>query len=161
LRQIVLISVGGKAHRVGLINAYGSVPIVIDAASVGLHAGDGDPVPGSLRELAFGGEAFVRIPPGARVLSNPVRLKVRPEADLAISLYVSKATQPQTIHSSAFQTSYFVSGDVTLVEDVETDDLQMMREEYDSGDHLHPNDAGGDAMAEAINLRLFKTHRYH
>jgi lysophospholipase L1-like esterase len=27
---------------------------------------------------------------------------------------------------------------------------------YDSGDHLHPNDAGYQAMANAINLKLFK-----
>ena len=27
---------------------------------------------------------------------------------------------------------------------------------YDSGDHLHPNDAGYKAMADSINLSLFK-----
>ena len=27
---------------------------------------------------------------------------------------------------------------------------------YDSGDHLHPNDAGYQAMANAIDLKLFK-----
>jgi lysophospholipase L1-like esterase len=27
---------------------------------------------------------------------------------------------------------------------------------YDSGDHLHPNDAGYQAMANAINLALFR-----
>lgn len=29
---------------------------------------------------------------------------------------------------------------------------------YDSGDHLHPNDAGYRAMANAIDLRLFREH---
>ena len=28
---------------------------------------------------------------------------------------------------------------------------------YDSGDHLHPNDAGYKAMADTIDLSLFKT----
>ena len=27
---------------------------------------------------------------------------------------------------------------------------------YDSGDHLHPNDAGYQAMADAVNLALFR-----
>jgi lysophospholipase L1-like esterase len=27
---------------------------------------------------------------------------------------------------------------------------------YDSGDHLHPNDAGYKAMADAIDLSLFR-----
>jgi lysophospholipase L1-like esterase len=31
-----------------------------------------------------------------------------------------------------------------------------MRADYDSGDHLHPNDAGYRAMAEAVDLSLFR-----
>jgi lysophospholipase L1-like esterase len=31
-----------------------------------------------------------------------------------------------------------------------------IRQEFDSGDHIHPNDAGNQAMADAFNLRLFK-----
>jgi lysophospholipase L1-like esterase len=30
---------------------------------------------------------------------------------------------------------------------------------YDSGDHLHPNDAGYQAMADAIDLKLFRRRR--
>jgi lysophospholipase L1-like esterase len=31
-----------------------------------------------------------------------------------------------------------------------------MKQEYDSGDHIHPNDAGNQAMADAFDLSLFK-----
>ena len=31
-----------------------------------------------------------------------------------------------------------------------------LRQEFDSGDHIHPNDAGNQAMADAFNLDLFK-----
>ena len=31
-----------------------------------------------------------------------------------------------------------------------------MKAEYDSGDHLHPNDAGYKAMADSLNVVLFK-----
>ncbi|MFE8597903.1 SGNH/GDSL hydrolase family protein [Archangium violaceum] len=37
----------------------------------------------------------------------------------------------------------------------QADPLQM-RPEYDSGDHLHPNDTGYEAMANAIDLTLFR-----
>jgi lysophospholipase L1-like esterase len=32
-----------------------------------------------------------------------------------------------------------------------------LRPEYDSGDHVHPNDLGHRAMADAINLKLFRS----
>ena len=31
-----------------------------------------------------------------------------------------------------------------------------LRPEYDSGDHVHPNDIGHRAMADAIDLKLFR-----
>ena len=31
-----------------------------------------------------------------------------------------------------------------------------LRAEFDSGDHIHPNDAGNHAMADAIDLKLFR-----
>lgn len=31
-----------------------------------------------------------------------------------------------------------------------------LKQEYDSGDHIHPNDAGNQAMADAFDLSLFK-----
>jgi lysophospholipase L1-like esterase len=31
-----------------------------------------------------------------------------------------------------------------------------MRPEYDPGDHIHPNDAGNQAMADALDLKLFR-----
>lgn len=31
-----------------------------------------------------------------------------------------------------------------------------LRREFDSGDHIHPNDAGNQAMADAIDLKLFR-----
>src|SRR5690606_23353639 len=31
-----------------------------------------------------------------------------------------------------------------------------LRAAFDSGDHIHPNDAGNQAMADAIDLQLFR-----
>ena len=38
----------------------------------------------------------------------------------------------------------------------DTQQPNKMKAEYDSGDHLHPNDAGYKAMADSLNLALFK-----
>ena len=36
---------------------------------------------------------------------------------------------------------------------------KRLKAEFDPGDHLHPNDAGYKAMADAIDLSLFKTKK--
>ena len=35
------------------------------------------------------------------------------------------------------------------------DEIKKLKKEYDSGDHLHPNDLGAKAMTNGINLELF------
>ena len=52
-------------------------------------------------------------------------------------------------HSGAFDA---VVDFATIMAD--SNDPQMMNPAYDSGDHLHPNDAGYQAMADAIPLSL-------
>lgn len=37
------------------------------------------------------------------------------------------------------------------------DDPQRLRPEYDSGDNIHPNDAGYEAMAETVDIGLFES----
>ncbi|WP_343076488.1 SGNH/GDSL hydrolase family protein [Jiangella mangrovi] len=38
-------------------------------------------------------------------------------------------------------------------------DPQRIRPEYDSGDHLHPGDAGYQAMADAVELSVLSPRR--
>lgn len=118
LRQIVHISIGGDWLRVRFSNRFGTVPLVIDAASIGIQDIGAAVVPGSLRELTFGGEASVAIAAGAKVLSDPVELTVADETNLAVSLYVSENnTGGSTMHSLAWQTSYISpAGDFTADE---------------------------------------------
>ena len=115
LRQIVHISIGGDWLRVRLSNRFGTVPLVIDAASIGIQEAGASVVPGSLRPLTFGGEPSIAVAAGAKVLSDPVELTVADEADLAINLYVSEDTGGSTSHDFAWQTSYISSGDQTGV----------------------------------------------
>jgi lysophospholipase L1-like esterase len=114
LRQIVRISLGGDQLRIRFSNRFGEVPLVIDAASIGIQDVGAEVVPGSLQELTFGGSSSVSIAAGAKVWSDPVELSVPDEADLAVSMYIAENnTGGSTKHTLAWQTSYIASGDFT------------------------------------------------
>ena len=101
LRQRVRLSAGGRAIRVRLTNAFGSSPLAIGAARVVLLDAAGNEIPGSGRQLSFGGVPGATIARGAPLLSDPVRLPVPPLARMAISLYLPGETGPCTCHNTA------------------------------------------------------------
>ena len=106
LRLVVHASAGGGRARVRIANTYGDAPLVIGAAHLARRAAGADIVPASDRTLRFGGAASIAIAPGASALSDPVDLDVPPLADLAVSLYLPRATAATTSHALALQTSY-------------------------------------------------------
>jgi lysophospholipase L1-like esterase len=88
LRMTPRLSIGGGAVRVRVSNAYGVRPLAIGAARVGLRASGPAVVPGSDRQLTFGGEKGAVIAAGAVLVSDPVALDVPALADLAVSLHL-------------------------------------------------------------------------
>jgi lysophospholipase L1-like esterase len=110
LREIVHGSIGGGRVRVVFSNVFGTAPLAIGAAHVGLREKDSAIVPTSGRALTFGGGQAVTIPAGAVLFSDPVNLTVPPLADLAIDIYlpddIAASTSPVTLHNGARQTSY-------------------------------------------------------
>ena len=88
LRMNARLSIGGDTLRVRLSNAYGTQPLAIGNAHIGLRASGPGIIPGSDRALTFGGEAAATIAAGALLLSDPVRLAVAPLADIAISFFL-------------------------------------------------------------------------
>jgi lysophospholipase L1-like esterase len=113
IRQIVRISSGGVRLRVRLTNEFGSQPLVIGAAHVGISAGGSTIKPGSDRILTFSGHPSITIPANAPVVSDPVDLRVSDLASLAISIYLPQNTGPATWHSEGKQTAYITNGDTT------------------------------------------------
>jgi lysophospholipase L1-like esterase len=117
LRQVVRVSLGGPRVRVWFTNEAGTAPLRIGAATVALRANGSSVAAESLRALTFGGAASISIAPGARVVSDPVRLRVADLAELAISAHlpddVTGSASPVTYHVRALQTNYFASGDQT------------------------------------------------
>jgi lysophospholipase L1-like esterase len=114
IREIVHATIGGNGVRLRLSNTFGTRAIRFDAVFIGLQAtgvdgGGASLVPGSNRQVMFGGNRFISIPEGAEVLSDPIAFSAGPQQNLAISLFISGDTGAATVHGSAFQTNY-VSG---------------------------------------------------
>jgi lysophospholipase L1-like esterase len=88
LRMNARVSIGGDTLRVRLSNAYGTRPLLIGCAHLGLRKEGPALMPGSNRPLTFAGETSTTIAAGAFVLSDPVKLTVPPLADVAISFHL-------------------------------------------------------------------------
>ena len=111
IRQVVRLSLGGRAVRVRLSNEMGSGPLVIGAARLakpGTAAGSIDPA--TDRVLTFAGRPGVTVPPGAPVLSDPVIMDVAALDQLAVSLYVPRDTGPAATHPLGRATTYLLDG---------------------------------------------------
>src|SRR2546428_8054283 len=102
------VSIGGDTARVRVSNAYGHGKLVIGAAYVGIRDKGPAIVPGSERQLTFGGSESATVAAGALVLSDAVTLDVPPLADLAVTLYLPGEIPPgfQITGRYARQTNY-------------------------------------------------------
>jgi lysophospholipase L1-like esterase len=110
LRQIVRSSVAGTRVRVVFANTFGTAPINIGGASIGLRDKESAVMPPSIRKLTVNGSSAFRVPAGGLLLSDPVDLSVPALADLAIDVFVpgdlGTGSSPITFHNGANQTSY-------------------------------------------------------
>lgn len=114
IRMVVRTSVGGSMGRVRLSNRFGARPLLVGHTTMAipmLEAGAGDLRPDSVREVVFGGQRSVTIPPGGSVISDAVDMEVPWSGDVAISIYLPTETGPPTVHIISRTTSYIGSGD--------------------------------------------------
>lgn len=114
LRDVVHLSLGGKAVRVSLTNQFGTEPLHIGSADIALSAGSGKVQPGSDHPLTFDHQPSVTIPAGAYVLSDPIPMPVAAFSDLAVSVYLPQQsiTDP-TCHPYGLSTNYVAAGNQT------------------------------------------------
>jgi lysophospholipase L1-like esterase len=110
IRNIVFTSVGGSMVRVRFTNAFGSMPLRIGAAAIGVERSGAAIAPGTSFALTFAGLPTVVIPPGSEALSDPVTLAVLPLEKLAVSLYLPDRTGPATEHRGSHQINYLATG---------------------------------------------------
>ncbi|MCL2659301.1 MAG: SGNH/GDSL hydrolase family protein [Acidobacteriaceae bacterium] len=110
-RQIVHLSLGGSTARIILTNELGLDPLTIGAATAALSTGGSSIDPATAAAITFSGHPSITLPPGARVISDPISLKLPASADLAVSLFVPAQPMRQvTRHTFAIQTSYQAPG---------------------------------------------------
>lgn len=114
IRMIAHTSIGGKRLRVEFANTYGTAPLVVGAAHLGLRANDSAVTGGSDRVLRVNGKGLFTIPPGGLMVTDPVDLNVPPLSDLAVSVYIPGKAERQTQHSLGLHTTYISKeGDFT------------------------------------------------
>lgn len=118
IRQFVRLSVGGTRVRLRLTNEYGTQPVTVGAARVGVLASDagadGAVARGTERVVTFAGTRSAVIPAGAPLLSDPIDLAVDDLATLVISLYFPESTGPCTCHATGMQDTFISArGDFT------------------------------------------------
>lgn len=113
VRQVVRVSGGGRRLRVRVSNEYGTAPLPIGAAHVGLGDPGGGIRAGSDRALTFGGRPATVVPAGAPVLSDPVDLPVPGLSRLVISLYAPDRVETCTCHGTDNALGWIVPGDAT------------------------------------------------
>jgi len=121
VRQVVHTSAGGTGLRIRLTNELGQDVLEVGEVRVAVRAGTGgadgtDIVPSTDRQVTFGGEESADVPAGAPLLSDPVRLRVRPDSDLVVSIYLPEETHVRTVHFSAYQANAVADGNVTADE---------------------------------------------
>jgi lysophospholipase L1-like esterase len=166
VRQIARVSLGGSRVRVELSNEYGTQPLVIGAAHVAL-AGEGSAiVAGSDRELTFGGEASVSVPPGAPILSDPLDLEVPPLGSVAVSLYLPEITPTSTFHWEGVQTGY-ISGEGSFVGETDFEATETITSRIFLSEILvdAPPDARavvtfGDSITDGATSTVDANHRW-
>ena len=74
--------------------------------------------------------------------------------------YASPAGEAmRTAYNQWIRTSNTLDGFIDFEKATADSGTGMLKQAFDSGDHLHPSDAGYKAMGEAINLKLFEAKK--
>jgi lysophospholipase L1-like esterase len=107
VRDIVHTSVGGSEIRIRISNVFGKAPLVVSDVHVAIGGPGAATRAGTTRQVLFDGSEPVTIAAGGREFSDPVRLAVGAEANLAVSIYFQDPTGPATWHPDALSTNYY------------------------------------------------------
>jgi lysophospholipase L1-like esterase len=120
VRLIARVTIPGDNVRIRLDNAFGTTPVTIGRAYVGYRIQGAAIAAGSNHPITFDGRPLATILGGGTIWSDPVRLPVMAQQDLAVSLYIPGSNVTPSQHTGAVVTSYRSAdgtGDVASNED--------------------------------------------
>lgn len=116
IRQTLHMSIGAKKIRIRLSNVFGITNLPITAVTVALtfnnSAGVSAIQPETLQHVTFDSNPSFTIPNGALAVSDPVDFTVKPQSNIAVTIYLANGQQTNSItsHPGSRTTSYFTSG---------------------------------------------------
>jgi len=116
LRQVMYVSGGGDQVRVRISNRVGTLPLTIDAATIAESTGASAINLATNTPITFQNAASVTIAPGAEAVSDPASLTVKPNSNLAVSIYVKNTAPVATVHSLGRQNNYVAAGNTTTAQ---------------------------------------------
>ncbi|MFD1938251.1 hypothetical protein ACFSKW_42915 [Nonomuraea mangrovi] len=179
---MVRVTGAGVAIHIKISNLYGTAPLTMSGATVAKAATGAAIRPTTLRPATFSLRPGAIVPAGQELVSDPIPLPVQALIRLAHARgirivggtimpfegnqwsYPDGTPEPFALEQIRDQVNSWIraSGEYDAVADFERallspTDPDQLRPEFnvrDSqvGDWLHPNDAGLNAMAEAIDL---------
>ncbi len=122
VRNIARVSVTGSQVRIRVANPRdSSTPLVIGSASVALpeETTGADVVPGTVKELTFGGQPGITVPAGTdAAYSDPIEFPAEADRNVAVTLHLPSGTNPD-VGGAQWNTSYATpagAGNQTLEE---------------------------------------------
>ncbi len=122
IRMTVRTTVGGERLRVRLSNLYGEQAVQVGHATVARPntatlTDRSDILPGTVRELKFGGSTSATMNKGAELLSDPLTYAVGEQEDLVVTLHFPVLTGPVTFHGQSKVTTFIGANDLTTAAD--------------------------------------------
>jgi lysophospholipase L1-like esterase len=108
LRQVMRTSLGGERLRVVLSNEYGPTPLKVGRLSI-RREGEAGAVP-----LRFQGSDEALVPPGSRLLSDPIPLQTRAGDRLEVDLRLPQLASLAGFHWDARERTLVLAGDADI-----------------------------------------------
>lgn len=116
LRQTIYVTLDAETIRLQVSNAFGGTDLPIAEVTLALPINGTAGVSGidtkTLHNVTFSGLSSFVVPNGSVVLSDPIRMSVKAQSNLAVSMYLAdgQAGTSITAHPGSRTTSYFASG---------------------------------------------------